>query len=184
MNERQIIFILSTNYAGSHFLSLQLGSHSECMAIGEFHRFKRTGKRRRQACQSCESDEACPLFHGLSDSPLGELYDKLFNNIKKMNSNVHTAIDNSKKTKWATRFVNMPGFRKKYIHLIRDPRALIRRWMLSYDTPEEKTRVRMRMARRCWKNFWNIWKGNEANVYIWKWVYQNQLITDFNIQIT
>ena len=37
----------------------------------------------------------------------------------------------------------------------------------------------MRMARRCWKNFWNIWKGNEASVYIWKWVYQNQLITDF-----
>jgi len=173
---RQIVFVLSTNYAGSHFLSLQLGSHSRCASIGELRRFEWA---RIQICHRCESDEVCPLFGGLSDTRLNDLYEKLFANLSEYDPNVKTVIDNSKKTTWAKRFVDLQGFGKKYIHLIRDPRALIRNWMLNYETEEAKNKVRKRMAGRCWRHFWSIFRSNEADVYLWKWLYQNKLITDF-----
>lgn len=179
MNQRQVVYILSTNFAGSHLLTLQLGSHSQCISLGEFHRFKRAGKKHKQACHICENDESCPLFSGISGLSPHQMHEHLFLNINNMNHNVHTAIDNSKKTIWAKRFLNTPGFKKKYIHIIRDPRALVRRWMVSYETNKEKMKERKHIARRYWQKSWNIMTGSEANVYIWKWLFQNQLITKF-----
>ena len=34
------------------------------------------------------------------------------------------------------------------------------------------------MMRRSWKNAWRIFRGDEVNVYIVKWLYQNRLITN------
>jgi hypothetical protein len=177
--DRQIVFVLSTNYAGSHFLTLQLGSHSRCTSIGELHHLRRKGTGRVKACRRCESDEACPLFSGLPELPISALYRKLFENLQRYDQNVNVVIDNSKKTRWASCFLDLPGYTKKYIHLIRDPRALIRRWTLCYEGVQAKNKVRRTMARRCWKHPWNILQGDEANVYLWKWLYQNRLITDF-----
>lgn len=179
MNKKQIVYVFSTNYAGSHFLALQLASHSKCASIGESHRILRTGKKLRLACSLCNDDEDCPLLRELRGLPHKEFHQYLFKNLEKMDPEVHTIIDNSKITTWAHKFVNLPGIRQKYIHLIRDPRALIRRWTLLYQTPIHKKKIRIKMSRRCRRHFWSIMTGSEANIYIWKWLYENRLITNF-----
>ena len=175
----KIVYVLSTNYAGSHFTVLQLASHSKCISAGELHRFDLQKRKAKQACHICESDETCPVFHGLRGLPLGDLHPRLFANIAEAFPNVDTLIDNSKKTAWAEKLLRMPGIEQKYLHVIRDPRALVRRWMMNYDTSSEKRKVRYIMMRRVKRHIWNIMTGSEANVYAWKWVHQNRLITDF-----
>ncbi|MHC4150806.1 MAG: hypothetical protein ACYSSP_01735 [Planctomycetota bacterium] len=179
MNEKQIVHVFSTNYAGSHFLALQLASHSKCASVGEFKMFKEGVNKKVKSCNICESDEECPLFKGLTKHPVKELYKHVFINLEALEPDVHTIVDNSKKPRWARRFINMQGVKQKYIHLIRDPRALIRRWMLLYQTIEQKKKVRFKTARRCWCNGWNILTDSQVNVYIWKWLYHNRLITNF-----
>ena len=93
--QRQIVFVLSTNYAGSHFLSLQLASHSQCISLGEFHRYKRSAARRRQACSICADDEQCPVFHGLDNVALPQLFSKVFENIHALDPAITSGIDNS-----------------------------------------------------------------------------------------
>lgn len=176
MNQ-QIIYILSTNYAGSHLLALQLGSHSRCASIGELHHFRRKYTRHR-ACHACPSDEVCPVFTGLRKQPVRGFYNTIFRNLAALDPAVTTIIDNSKKVRWAQRFVREPVYTKKYIHLIRDPRALIRRWMISFDEPAKK-KMRKKTARRCWTHAWNILTGDEPNVYVWDWLYENSQITKF-----
>lgn len=174
---KQIVYILSTNYAGSHFLTLQLGSHSQCASVGELHHFRRKNTPHR-ACYYCPSDEECPIFTGLKGKPVRDFYEIIFHNLAGYDDSVTTVIDNSKKVRWACRFVDKPGYTIKYIHLIRDPRALIRRWMLSFDEPKKK-KMRIKTARRCWSHAWDILTGDEPNVYVWDWLYENRQITNF-----
>jgi hypothetical protein len=177
---RQVVFILSTSYAGSHFLALQLGSHSRCISAGEFHHFKYgTGPDVTARCFQCSSDEECPLFRGLAGTPVQELYGALFRNIDERFPGVDTVIDISKHPRWAGRFLRSDGFERKYIHLLRDPRGLLRRWMLFYDDKRKRRRLRMRMARRCWPHAWDIVSGSDVNVYLWLWWYRNKMTTDF-----
>ena len=175
--DKQIVYILSTNYAGSHFLGLQLGSHSQCASIGELHHFRRKNSPRK-ACSSCERDSDCPVYSGVREKPIRQSYETIFSNLASYDSSISTVIDNSKKVRWACRFVNMQGYTKKYIHLIRDPRALVRRWMISFDKSSKK-KMRVKTARRCWPHAWDILTGDEANVYLWDWLYENRQISDF-----
>ena len=158
-------------------MSLQLGSHSQCASIGELHHFRRKHTRYR-ACHSCVSDEKCPLFKGLKEHSSSTFYDMIFRNLADYDSAVTTVIDNSKKVRWACRFTNRPGYTRKYIHLIRDPRALVRRWMITFNE-KEKRKMRLKTARRCWPHAWDILTGDEANVYVWDWLYENRQIADF-----
>ncbi|MEM7385240.1 MAG: hypothetical protein AAF514_09875 [Verrucomicrobiota bacterium] len=170
--------MLSTNFAGSHFLALQLASHSRTLSIGEFHRLRRRGENRKENCYRCGADADCPVFRGLPGAPLPELYDRLFENLATFRPGLETVIDNSKKTEWAERYVGMPGYRQKYIHMIRDPRALVRRWIRTYERPSAKRQARWRTARKS-GHFWKALTAPEGEVYLWKWLYQNRLITDF-----
>jgi len=178
MSDKQIAYILSTNYAGSHFLGLQLGSHSQCASIGELHHFRRGLQKRPRACFRCELDSECPVLKGLDDVSISRYYSKIFENLADFDEKITTVIDNSKKVRWACRFVDMPGYTKKYIHLIRDPRALVRRWTISFDESTKK-KMRIKTARRCWPHAWDILTGDEANVYVWDWLYENRQISKF-----
>lgn len=177
--DKQIVYILSTNYAGSHFLALQLGSHSGCVSVGELHHFRWGAHKRPRACKQCETDTDCPVLKGLDDIPVSQYYSKIFENLSAYNSKATTLIENSKKPRWAAHFLNSREFRMKYIHLIRDPRALIRRWMLDEKDFWEQTKTRWRTARRCRRHAWEILRGDPINVYLWKWLYQNKCITRF-----
>jgi hypothetical protein len=176
--ERQIIYILSTDYAGSHFLALQLGSHSCCASIGEVHHLRRH-RRSLRGCLVCTSDDQCPVYRGVAGTPSRLLYHQISQNIASYWPDVSTLIDNSKTPQWAKKFLSTEGVTKKYIHLIRDPRALVRRWMQNHDTSSGKNKVRWRTARRCWRHLGSILYGTEANVYLWRWLYENQRITQF-----
>jgi hypothetical protein len=179
MKPNKILYILSTNYAGSHFLTLQLASHSKCISVGELHRLDPIKTKNKQSCHICKTDNECPVFKGLHGLPLNQLHNNLLNNIESSFPGVDTLIDNSKKTVWANKLQDLPGISSKYVHIIRDPRALVRRWMMNYDTTREKNKVRRLTSRRIWPHFWDILTNSEANVYAWKWAHQNKLISDF-----
>jgi hypothetical protein len=51
--------------------------------------------------------------------------------------------------------------------------------MMNYNTKKEKSKVRRLIMKRNLPHFWDILTRSEANVYAWKWVHQNQLITNF-----
>jgi hypothetical protein len=179
MKNPSVTHILSTCFAGSHFLTLQLGAHSRCASIGEFHRFKAPPETHTQTCSLCESDEACPFFTGVSAQPVEALYDTLFANVKKHSPETDTLIENSKKVRWATRFVTRDDFTQKYIHLIRDPRALLRRWMMRYTTTGARLDVRWTNARRRPAHLLRILFSRQTKVYLWKWLERNRGIRQF-----
>ena len=179
MQDLTVAQILSTNYAGSHFLTLQLGAHSRCASIGEFYRFKALPDAHEDCCVRCEGDDVCPLFTGVSDQPVESIYDTLFANIKAHRPETDTLIENSKKVRWVERFVHRDDFTQKYVHLIRDPRALIRRWMMRYTTMWHRLSVRWTNARRCPAHFLRILVCRQAEIYLWKWLERNRGITRF-----
>lgn len=173
--QKTILTILGTNYCGSHFLSLLLGGHPEAVHAGEVRRCERPARlRRKPLCTICDDDEACPLMHGVRAAAPGERYEVLFANA---GEGVSLLVDASKKPDWAARHAGDERYRHCYIHLIRDPRALVRRWLLSPGKSPARERcavltrnpregVRLLLA-RAWK------------VYLYKWLRQNRAITDF-----
>jgi len=174
---RQIVYVLATNYSGSHFLTLQMGSHPQCASIGEPHHFRKSTWQK--ACHLCESDDICPVFRGVLGLPTTRFYSKIFDNLSEYAPQIETLIDNSKKTRWAKLFLDAHEYEKKYVHLIRDPRALVRRWLINYEDPAMKSKIRLKTARRCWQHAREILGGDEIQVFIWHWLSQNQRITDF-----
>jgi hypothetical protein len=178
MGKKQIVYILSTNYAGSHFLSLMLGSHSRCTSLGEIHRFRRKVKR-REVCLLCGRDEICPVMKGISYEKLPWIYDIVFSNLAQMDPNIRTVIDNSKKVEWAERFLGLQDYDLKFIHLIRDPRALVRRWLNNNDTPEKRWKKRSQLARHNLLLAPRILRGKDEEVFAYKWVLDNRKITRF-----
>jgi hypothetical protein len=92
---------------------------------------------------------------------------------------IRTVIDNSKKTAWAKRFLNIGDYELKFIHLIRDPRALVRRWLMNNDTPEKRRKKRFQLARN--NLFLSPWilSGSDEEVFAYKWLVDNRRITRF-----
>jgi len=179
MQDLTVAHILSTNYAGPHFLTLQLGAHSRCASIGEFYRFKDYGPKHKLCCLRCKDDDACPFFQGLSQQPIDNLYPTLFDNVRAHRPETNTLIDNSKKVRWIKQFVDRDDIPQKYIHLIRDPRALMRRWMMRYTTRMSQLEVRWVNVRRTPARWFHILFRRQAEVYLWKWLERNRSITRF-----
>jgi hypothetical protein len=92
---------------------------------------------------------------------------------------VSTLIDNSKRTRWAERFVQHTEFVSHYVHLLRDPRALVRRWLTTYTTNDAIRRQRIRLARTAPRLVCVSIRGDDADVYRYKWLVANRRITRF-----
>src|SRR5262245_3472783 len=131
--DKTVAFILSTNYSGSHYASLMIGSHSKAAHVGEVCHLRKE-KVTKPICARCGTAGECELFRGIGPGTIDQAFELLFARIPEEKSLI---VDNSKKTFWAERFLAHPGFRKKILHLIRDPRALVRRWDLMYTTPAQ-----------------------------------------------
>jgi len=172
MPKKSITFILSTNYAGSHYLSLLLGSNSRAEHLGEV---KNMAKNTRN-CFVCGSVSQCKLFNGIETIPKDKIYETLFFRVA---PEVDVLIDNSKKLEWVKQFLPINEYQMKFIHLIRDPRALVRRWLITYTTFEENLNQRLKLLRIHPENFLSFIFGSQIDVYINKWLYLNESISQF-----
>ena len=170
---KRVVCILSSNYSGSHYLSLVLGSHSQAIHLGEVKNYVKDEPR---ACYACGDVESCELFAGIGAVPKREIYDLLF---QRAGEGVGCLVDNSKKPFWFEEMVGLPGIELKVVHLVRDPRALMRRWLVTYDSRRLELQQRWRQFR-----YWHgkpeiLFSRSMLSTYIHKWVWQNRDIRQF-----
>ncbi|HTB86073.1 MAG TPA: hypothetical protein VK742_20675 [Candidatus Sulfotelmatobacter sp.] len=167
---KKVLFILSTSYAGSHFLSLLLGSHSRTLHIGEVSRLG-TDK-----FEVSELDwTAGGVFNGLGKKDLPDIHQTVFS---RSHPSPEVLIDTSKTIQWAESFSHDNRHQKKYLHLIRDPRALVRRYGLQ-STPESRRKIRWKLACKFPALAFSIWQAPETDLWMYQWLLQNQKITNF-----
>jgi hypothetical protein len=168
-----ILYILSTNYAGSHFLSLLLGSHSKAAHVGELNHLRKD--RDRGTCHVCGGLEQCPILGGIAVDRIDRLYDILYSRLPE----TLLLIDNSKRIPWAERFVHEGRFRRKYLHLIRDPRALARRWSLYYSSMPGRIKQRWQSMRAFPLLAPRLAFASQMVIYVYRWLAENRRITRF-----
>src|SRR5207249_5901621 len=76
--KKTVVYILSTPYAGSHFLSLQLGSHSKTMHVGELKILRKGPPKENQ--RECRF-ELGEVFQGIGPENIDQVYDIIFSRI-------------------------------------------------------------------------------------------------------
>jgi hypothetical protein len=171
---KKIVYILSTNYSGSHLLSLLIGSHSRYQHIGEVKGLGKNINPTRQYCGICDGHENCPVLMGVTADNIDRVYDIVFSNI---DSGIYGLVDTSKKTTWARRFLADKHYEKKFIFLIRDPRSLVRRWLV--DEKIDLFRERLKLIKYPPRYMNMALTGDAADVYVGKWLQQNWKILNF-----
>lgn len=115
-----LAFILCSTRSGSTWLALMLGSNSKAAYVGELNRMYRADP---EVCALCsERDQACPLFHDVASFRPREVHAALLERTGK-----RVLVDNSKSISWARKTLSA-GPEKMYIHLLRDPRAVVNAW--------------------------------------------------------
>jgi hypothetical protein len=167
---KKIVFILSTSYAGSHFLSLLLGSHSQTLHIGEIAVL---GKPQLEG-GDCYFQPG-HILAGLGQNDVSRIHEIIFS---RADSATRVLVDASKKLSWAEACLRDDGIEKRYVHLIRDPRALVRRTALA-ATPESRRKIRWKIARKFPALAFSIWNAPETDLWMYQWLFQNQKITRF-----
>jgi len=175
---KKIVYVMSSNYSGSHFLSLIIGSHSHFQHIGEIKWLRKDKtKSSRILCGLCGGHENCPVLSGISVDNVDNVYEDIFSNL---GSGISGLVDTSKRISWTERFLHDPRYEKKFIHLIRDPRALVRRWSLDEDL--SLLRERRKLLKYSLRNFKEALAGDKLDLLVGKWLRQNQNIADFIAQ--
>jgi hypothetical protein len=175
LRKRTLIFVLSTNFAGSHYASLLLGSHSKLAHVGEAKRIRKNHSR-KPVCNVCGDIDHCRLFTGCSADHVDQLFDRIFENLGPA---VEGLVDNSKQPRWANLFLEQDRYDLRFVHLIRDPRALVRRWSLGNPTLRRKLRKRLLFMRQAPRFAWRVAFSRQPTMYLYKWLAQNQAITRF-----
>jgi len=183
--KKTIVFILSSNFSGSHYLSLLLGSNSKATHVGEVKNLvkhsslgkKSIGlKESTRQCYICESEQACELTGELSNIKIENIYPTLFSRLPPTTTHL---IDASKKTNWAKKFLLNTDYDIKFIHLIRDPRALVRKWNIHYNTPSDLRKQKLKQIRNYPAESIKILSRPPLHTYTLKWVHQNSIIHSF-----
>ena len=115
--QRTVVFVLSANYSGSTWLSLLLGSHSQAFYVGELNKMFHDDP---VPCRLCEERGVpCPVFHDADRIKAKNIHDAVL-----QRTGAKVLVDNSKTLSWSRKFLAEERFQRKYIHLIRDPRAI------------------------------------------------------------
>jgi len=126
MQQPQVVFIVSSAFSGSTWLSFVLGSHPRAATLGEhWRRFR--GKRDSE-CRTCQHKglAQCEILHGITGVPLQEAYAMPLRRFA--SQGVDTLIDNSKQLDWLDELLAIgacDSLSVRIIHLIRDPRGWI-----------------------------------------------------------
>lgn len=169
---RTVAFILSTPYAGSHYLSLVAGSNSRAIHGGELKQLKRA--KPKEFRNECTFD-AGKILEGIDARNFDRVHEIIFSRI---DSGIQVLVDNSKRVDWAERFLGNEAFDKKFIFLIRDPRALARRYGLNSEF-QKVWRHRFRVFKAIPALRSRIFFIDEPYVWSYYWLVQNQRICRF-----
>lgn len=178
---RTVLFILSTSYAGSHYLSLMLGSHSKAMHVGEVERLRKP-RNAQLACVLCGPADRCPVFRGIRPDNIDQAYDVFF---ERFGSTAVVLVDNSKivdasrVTLWAERFVGRRSYAIKCVHLIRDPRALVRRWTLEQSPFKKQLKERLKVLQALRVGGAPALLASAPYLAMYRWLAENTVITRF-----
>lgn len=170
----RVVFILSTNYAGSHLLAQLLAAHSACAGVGELHNYEKFRGRGSRSGNVVNDYLTHPVFAGLAEVPVARWHPLLFERLRAGQPTLSHLVDNSKRPEWARRF---PPETAHYVHLIRDPRALVSRWLRTYDTAQAHGAQRRRVRRQ--RPWLALRKLDPLDVYVQKWLLANQRISRF-----
>lgn len=175
----RVAILLATNYSGSHLLSHLLSAHSQCFGVGELHRYgtliKGTGAE--PVVSDYNTDK---LFAELDQVPQSEWHATLLRRFRSHSGIAQPLlVDNSKKVNWARAMTSesVSSDAPTLLHLIRDPRALVLRWLNTYSQPNKRLTQRFRVARRSGKL--SVVFGDFVKVCIYKWLRENKQITDY-----
>jgi hypothetical protein len=173
--KKTIVHVLSTSYAGSHYLSLLLGSHSKTLHAGELFQLKREKGMMLKEVYFTSS----PVLEGIDSHNIRDVYDII---LSRIDPHIEVLVDTSKVLRgWTEMFVRDDRHEHKYLHLIRDPRALVRRWM----APQGRTnpwRIRWKLL-RCWPQVpARAAFGDVESILMYRWLQQNRMITRFIAQ--
>lgn len=172
MDAPRVVFILSTNYAGSHLLAQLLAAHSRCAGVGELHNYRKFRARGSRSGDVVDDYADHPAFAGLDELPVRQWHAHIMERLRRERPGLTHLIDNSKRPDWTARFPRRASFA---VHLIRDPRALVSRWMRTYATAQEVAGQRRRVLRR---RPWAFVSLHDAvDVYVHKWLIANRRIS-------
>lgn len=112
-----VLFILSSNFSGSTWLALLLGSHSQALYAGELNKMFHDDPR---TCRLCEEEQRpCPVFHDVAQLRSKHVHVTVLERTAKA-----VLVDNSKTISWSKKFMADERFERRYLHLVRDPRAI------------------------------------------------------------
>ena len=171
-----VIFILSGNYAGSHLLARMLGAHSSCADIGELRNLPKFSRRTGpNASGTAAAFADSPLFADFLEHAPDRWHKMLLGRIQHQDRRVEVLVDNSKRIDWVDRFLANPEVDLRCVHLLRDPRALVGRWQRTFDR-RARRRIRLREARRQWRQGLRILRAPEPEMFAWRWLRENREI--------
>jgi hypothetical protein len=155
-----------------------LGSNTRAKHVGEVKRLRKTRPNAAaNICLVCKKDKKeCPVIQGINSQNIDRIYDIIFS---RMDPQINILVDTSKKPFWAKNFLGMRDYELKFIHLIRDPRAYVRRMVLRYKYLSRRLKVRVQMLRDLPGLARNFMFRHQDMVYTYRWLKQNQDISDF-----
>ena len=122
----QVVYIVSSEWSGSTWLSFVLGTHPRAATLGEhWRRFKGDG---RSECRTCQHKGLphCDVLHGITSAPLREAYSLPLARFAPQGAD--TLVDNSKFLDWLEELLAAGACDPtsvRVIHLVRDPRGWI-----------------------------------------------------------
>lgn len=155
-------------------MSLLLGSHSRAEHIGELKQYRKGFS----ACSNpaCQESGRCDLTFGIDQVVQDQIYEQLFANTA---AGVSHLVDASKKPTWFKALAKDNRYNVFLIHLLRDPRAICRRWLQRFEQPSEQNRARIRLSRKLPHRCLGIMATDPINLCIEKWIAENQAINKF-----
>ena len=122
----QIVFIVSSPWSGSTWLSFVLGTHPRAATLGEH--WRRFRGLRDSECRSCQHKGLphCEVLDGITTAPVERAYSLPLERFAPQG--VDTLIDNSKFLDWLEELLAAGACDPasvRVIHLVRDPRGWI-----------------------------------------------------------
>jgi hypothetical protein len=172
-SKKTIVYILSSSYSGSHYLSLLLGSHSQTKHLGEVRKLKSSKPSEQGRELTMNKGD---ILEGINAANIREVYDIIFSRI---DPKVNVVIDASKKVEsWAAHWLDLNQYERKYIHLIRDPRAMVRRWKIRTNA-NKNLRLKGKLCKFNPKWIPKLLLAGEDDILLYRWMMENQVISRF-----